>query len=60
MKLIDADAFKRDLDTMNPMYERMIRWCKKMIDLQPAIIDIKMPIQVIEYGGGKNGNKSNN
>lgn len=59
MRLIDADALKEDLDTVNPVYGRMIFWFKRVIDAQPTV-DIRIPIQVIEYRGGKDGNKSDN
>ena len=59
MRLIDADALKEDLDTVNPVYERMIFWFKRVIDAQPTV-DIRIPVQVIEYRGGKDGNRKNN
>lgn len=60
MRLIDADALKEDLDTVNPVYERMIFWFKRIIDAQPTV-DIRIPIQVIEHrGDNKDGNKSDN
>lgn len=59
MRLIDADALKEDLDTVNPVYERMIFWFKRVIDAQPTV-DIRIPVQVIEHRGGKDGNRKNN
>ena len=59
MRLIDADALKEDLDTVNPVYKRMIFWFKRVIDAQPTV-DIRIPVQVIEYRGGKDGNRKNN
>lgn len=59
MRLIDADALKEDLDTINPAYHPMTFWFKKIIDAQPTV-DIRIPVQVIEHRGGKDGNKSDN
>ena len=59
MRLIYADALKEDLDTINPVYKRMIFWFKRVIDAQPTV-DIRIPIQVIEHRGGRDGNKSDN
>ena len=60
MRLIDADALKEDLDTVNPVYKRMIFWFKRVVDAQPTV-DIRIPVQVIEHrGGNKDGNKSDN
>lgn len=59
MRLIDADALKEDLDTVNPVYERMIFWFKRVIDAQPTV-DIRIPIQIMEHTGGKDGNRENN
>ena len=60
MRLIDADALKEDLDTVNPVYyDRMIFWFKRVIDAQPTV-DIRIPVQIIEHIGGRDGNKSDN
>lgn len=36
MRLIDADAMKADLLTVDPQYETMISWCVTVIDAQPT------------------------
>ena len=59
MRLIDADALKEDLDTVNPVYKRMIFWFKRVIDAQPTV-DIRIPVQIIEHRGGRDGNRENN
>lgn len=37
MRLIDADAMKADLLTVDPQYETMIAWCITVLDAQPTI-----------------------
>ena len=37
MRLIDADAMKADLLTVDPQYETMIDWCICVLDAQPTI-----------------------
>ena len=37
MRLIDADAMKADLLTVDPQYETMIQWCITVLDAQPTI-----------------------
>ena len=37
MRLIDADAMKRDLLTVDPQYQTMIDWCITVLDAQPTI-----------------------
>lgn len=59
MRIIDADALKEDLDTVNPVYKHMIFWFKRIIDAQPTV-NIKIPVQVIEHIGGEDGNRTNN
>lgn len=59
MRLIDADALKEDLDTINPAYHPMTFWFKKIIDAQPTV-DIRIPVQITEHIGGKDGNRENN
>lgn len=37
MRMIDADAMKADLLTVDPQYETMIAWCITVLDAQPTI-----------------------
>ena len=37
MRMIDADAMKADLLTVDPQYETTIAWCITVLDAQPTI-----------------------
>ena len=37
MRLIDADALIKDLETVNPVYNAKIAWAKSIIDAAPTI-----------------------
>lgn len=37
MRVIDADAMKADILTVDPQYETMIQWCITVLDAQPTI-----------------------
>ena len=41
MRLIDADAMKADLLTVDPQYETMIQWCITVLDAQSTIEERK-------------------
>ncbi len=58
MRLIDADAMKADLLTVDPQYETMIQWCITVLDAQPTIEPERKTGEWIgtEYDGYADGN----
>ena len=64
MKFVSVDFFKKDLDTMNPMYKDIIEWMKHLIDVQP-VIDIDISDKLLndlykKHRGKDYGNRKNN
>ena len=37
MRLIDADALIEDLDTVNPVYDKKIKWAKSVVKSAPTV-----------------------